>query len=82
LVILVVNDDAYGTIKRHQRERLGGMRIGVDITNPKFSALAEAYGYAYITVSVLENLSSTIEKAFDANRGTLIEIDKQVMESR
>jgi acetolactate synthase-1/2/3 large subunit len=44
IVFLVVNNGSYGTIRMHQESRFPGRRIGTDLANPDFVALARAFG--------------------------------------
>jgi acetolactate synthase-1/2/3 large subunit len=41
---IVFNDNAYGALKMYQDRHHGGRRIGVELRNPDFAKLAEAYG--------------------------------------
>ncbi|MEM8769455.1 MAG: thiamine pyrophosphate-dependent enzyme [Pseudomonadota bacterium] len=44
LIILVIDNGMYGTIRMHQERRFPARPHGTDITNPDFAALARAYG--------------------------------------
>lgn len=44
VVAIVFNDNAYGALKLYQDRHHGGRRIGVELKNPDFAKLAEAYG--------------------------------------
>ncbi|SDE63333.1 thiamine pyrophosphate-binding protein [Rhodospira trueperi] len=44
VVVLVVNNGMYGTIRMHQERAYPGRVSGTDLVNPDFAALARAYG--------------------------------------
>ena len=44
IVVLLVNNGMYATIRMHQERQFPGRVIGTDLDNPDFPALAQAYG--------------------------------------
>ena len=44
IVVLVVDNGMYGTIRMHQERQFPGRVSGTDLLNPDFAALAEAFG--------------------------------------
>ncbi|MBB4285561.1 thiamine pyrophosphate-binding protein [Roseospira goensis] len=44
ILVLVVNNGMYGTIRMHQERSYPGRISGTDLVNPDFAALARAYG--------------------------------------
>lgn len=44
VVVVVFNDETYGSIERHQRNRYDGHLVGVELRNPAFDELAKAFG--------------------------------------
>ena len=44
IVVLVVNNGMYGTIRMHQERSYPGRVSGTDLLNPDFAALARAFG--------------------------------------
>ena len=44
IVVLLVNNGMYATIRMHQERQFPGRVIGTDLENPDFPALARAYG--------------------------------------
>jgi acetolactate synthase-1/2/3 large subunit len=44
VIVCILNDMALGTIKHRQRDSYGGRFISVDLKNPDFAAVAEAFG--------------------------------------
>ena len=46
VVTLVFNNNAYGNVRRDQRERFDGRVVASDLVNPDFVKLAESFGVA------------------------------------
>ena len=44
VIAIVFNDNAYGALSCYQDRHHGGRRIGVELKNPDFAMLAQAYG--------------------------------------
>ena len=44
VVVLLVNNGMYATIRMHQERLFPGRVVGTDLANPDFAALAQAYG--------------------------------------
>jgi acetolactate synthase-1/2/3 large subunit len=74
IIIIVINNGIYATIRMHQERDYPGRVIGTDILNPDFCKLAEAYGAHSELVTCTEEFSPAFERAMTANRPALIEI--------
>jgi acetolactate synthase-1/2/3 large subunit len=74
VVVLVVNNGRYGTIRMHQERTYPGRVIGTELQNPDFRALAEAYGAAAETVSDTEAFPAAFERALAAGRPALLDL--------
>jgi len=74
VVVLVVNNGRYGTIRMHQERTYPGRVIGTDLHNPDFRALAEAYGAAAETVTDTEAFPAAFERALAAGRPALLDL--------
>ena len=66
--VCIFNDGALGTIKHHQRRQYGGRFISVDLENPDFAALAEAFGCCGLDVEKPSQLRSSLEEGSRAVR--------------
>jgi len=44
IIVLVFNNNAYGTIRMHQEREFPTRQVGTELHNPDFAALAKAYG--------------------------------------
>ena len=73
LPIVVVNDCGYGEIRRQMKSE-GIDPIGVDLCAPNLPALAESFGLHGERLSSLEQLKSSLSRALDRDKPSLIEI--------
>ncbi len=73
LVVLILNDGAYGMIKWKQ-EHMGFKAYGLDFNNPDFVAYAQAYGAAGHRLEKTEALTSLMAECLDAKGVHLIDI--------
>jgi acetolactate synthase I/II/III large subunit len=74
LVTIVFNDNAYGNVRRIQRESFGGRLIASDLHNPDFVRLAEAFGVDGFRARTAEELRSALTTALGNGRPALIEV--------
>lgn len=73
VVAIVFNDNAYGALKLYQDRHLGGRRIGVDLHNPDFARLAEAYGARGIKLRASSELGAALADAVERGGPAVIE---------
>ncbi len=74
VVAIVFNDNAYGNVKRTQREDFAGHVIAADLANPDFVALAASFGIRGIRVHEPDALRGALGEALSANEPVLIEV--------
>ena len=74
IIIIVVNNGIYGTIRMHQEREYPERVVGTDMLNPDFCALAKAYGADAELVTRTEDFAAAFDRAQSANKPTLIEI--------
>jgi acetolactate synthase-1/2/3 large subunit len=72
VVVLILNDNAFGFIKWKQK-KMHFEDFGLDYGNPDFSLFAESFGAAGIKVKEGDNLAEVLEKAFSLNKVVVIE---------
>jgi acetolactate synthase-1/2/3 large subunit len=72
VVVLLLNDNAYGFIKWEQQAK-GFADFGLDYKNPDFVKYAESYGAVGMRVNKGDDLSSMLRKAFSLKTVVLIE---------
>jgi acetolactate synthase I/II/III large subunit len=66
VVVLVVDNGMYGTIRMHQERRYPGRVSGTDLANPDFAALAEAFGGHGERVARTDEVPAALERALGA----------------
>jgi len=74
VVVLVVNNGRYGTIRMHQERAYPGRVIGTELQNPDFAALARAYGAAGEPVADTAAFPAAFERALAAGRPALLDL--------
>ncbi|MFN3944946.1 MAG: thiamine pyrophosphate-binding protein [Allosphingosinicella sp.] len=63
LLVLVVDNGSYGTIRMHQEREYPERVAGTDLVNPDFAALARAYGAWAETVERTEDFAPALDRA-------------------
>jgi len=74
IIVLLVNNGMYGTIRMHQERDYPGRVSATDLKNPDFAALARAYGAHGETVSRTEEFEVAFERAWASGKPALIEL--------
>jgi len=74
LVIIVVNNGTYGTIRMHQERRYPGRVIATDIHNPDFVTLAQSFGAYAERIDTTEAFPLAFERAVAAGRPAVLEL--------
>lgn len=84
LVIAVVNNAMFGTIRAHQERRFPGRPHGTDLTNPDFVAMAEAMGFAAFRVTKTDEVALAFDRALRHDGPALVELvlDPEAISSR
>lgn len=72
--IVLVNDQRFGMIKYVQREEYAGRYIAVDLANPDFVKLAQAFGARGYRLENVDALADTMADALAARGPTVIEV--------
>jgi acetolactate synthase-1/2/3 large subunit len=75
VVILVFNNNAYGNVRRDQRERFDGRVVASDLVNPDFVKLAESFGVGAARVTSPEGFRPALEKALAHGGPYLIDVE-------
>jgi acetolactate synthase-1/2/3 large subunit len=74
VVTLVFNNQAYGNVRRDQRDSFGGRVIASDLVNPDFVALARSFGVEAERVDSPDAFRPVLERALSDGGPWLIEI--------
>jgi acetolactate synthase-1/2/3 large subunit len=84
VIVLVVNNAMYGTIRMHQERHYPGRVVGTDLRNPDFVAYARAFGAHGALVERSEDFAGALDEALGCGRPALIElrVDPQAITPR
>ncbi len=63
MLVIVVDNGAYGTIRMHQEREYPGRVVGTALGNPDFAALGRAYGCWAETVTQTEDFAPALNRA-------------------
>jgi acetolactate synthase-1/2/3 large subunit len=73
IVLVVFNDGAFGNVKRLQQTMYDGRELAVELKNPDFMKLADAFGVQGFRVKSPAELERAINEGFSTPGPTLIE---------
>ncbi len=80
LVAIVVDDGAYGNVKRIQQQRFGEERtIASSLRNPDFVAYARSFGALGLHADGPDDLRARLEEAFSANAPAVVHLSTSAM---
>ncbi|MGH6759981.1 MAG: thiamine pyrophosphate-binding protein [Phyllobacterium sp.] len=74
IIVVVVNNTIYGTIRMHQEREYPGRVSATSLTNPDFAMLARAYGGHGETVETTEDFAPAFDRAMKSGKPSIIEI--------
>jgi len=74
VLVLVVNNGMYGTIRMHQERRFPGRVSGTGLAGPDFVALAQSFGAHAERVETTEGFAPAFERALAAGRSAVLEL--------
>jgi len=74
VIAIVFTDDAYGNVRRTQREDYDGKIIASELTNPDFAALAEVFGAKGVRATTPAELKTAISAAIKHPGPTVIAV--------
>jgi acetolactate synthase I/II/III large subunit len=74
IVVIVVNNGMYGTIRMHQERQFPGRVVGTDLVNPDFAAYARAFGAHGETVTETPAFPDAFERALTAETPAVLEL--------
>jgi len=72
VIVLVVDNGMYGTIRMHQERNFPGRVVGTDLVNPDFAAFAQAFGAYGENVERTEEFPDALERALSAGRPAVL----------
>lgn len=74
VVIVIVNNGMYGTIRMHQEKHYPGRVHGTDLVNPHFAAYARAFGAAGEIVEETAQFGPAFERCVASGKPAVIEV--------
>jgi acetolactate synthase I/II/III large subunit len=74
VIVLVVNNAMYGTIRMHQERHFPGRVLGTDLRNPDFAAYARAFGAQGAVVERTDDFGEAFEAALRSGAPALLEL--------
>jgi acetolactate synthase-1/2/3 large subunit len=74
ILVLLVNNGMYATIRMHQERVYPRRVIGTDLVNPDFPALATAYGAHGERVGATEDFEGAFERALASAKPSVLEL--------
>jgi acetolactate synthase-1/2/3 large subunit len=78
ILIVVVNNNAYGTIRMHQERDFPGRVSGTVLKNPDFAAYARAFGAHGESVEEMAEFEPALQRCLQASGPALIELKTDV----
>ncbi len=84
LIVIVIDNGSYGTIRMHQEREYPGRVSGSDLFNPDFAALARAHGWRAERIDATAAFEPAFAAALQADAPTLLhlKLDADVSTSR
>ncbi|HSU06028.1 MAG TPA: thiamine pyrophosphate-dependent enzyme, partial [Acetobacteraceae bacterium] len=73
-IVLVFNNQMYGTIRMHQERAYPGRVSGTGLTNPDFAQFIEAFGGHGEVVGATAEFAPAFRRAVDSGRPAVIEL--------
>ena len=74
LLVVVVDNGTYGTIRMHQEREYPGRVSGSDLFNPDFAKLAEAFGFVALYADSTGQVGPALDAAIAAGRPALLHL--------
>lgn len=74
IVVIVVNNGAFGTIRMHQERDYPGRTVATGLRNPDFAALARAYGAHGETVAATAEFAPALARARASGKPAVVEV--------
>ena len=74
IIVIVVNNGVYGTIRMHQQKTYPDRPSGTDIRNPDFAALARSYGGFGATITKTDQFADAFAAALAAKAPAILDV--------
>jgi len=74
IVMIVVNNGMYGTIRMHQEREYPNRISGTELQNPDFASFARSFGANGEVIEKTEDFADAFDRAISADKPSLIEL--------
>jgi acetolactate synthase-1/2/3 large subunit len=74
VIIIIVNNGIYGTIRMHQEKHYPGRVIGTDLVNPQFAPYARSFGAVGEIVEETAQFAPALERCIASGKPAVIEV--------
>jgi acetolactate synthase I/II/III large subunit len=74
IIVIVIDNGIYGTIRMHQERDYPGRVSGTDLVNPDFAALARAHGGHGEAVAKTEDFAAAFKRAKSSGTASIIHV--------
>ncbi len=74
IIIIIANNNSYGTIRQHQERAYPGRVAATDLYNPDFATLAQAYGALGLTISKEIEITPVLKQAMSQCGPVVIDV--------
>ena len=74
IIVLVIDNGMYGTIRMHQEQQFPDRVIATSIVNPDFAQLASSYGAYSATIENTDDIATALKGAIESDTVALIHI--------
>ncbi|WP_428249719.1 thiamine pyrophosphate-dependent enzyme [Ferrovibrio sp.] len=74
IVVVLMNDGAFGNVLRTQTEDFGNRRIATNLNNPDFVKLAESFGALGLRAKTPEELRAALRQGLKSGLPTIIDV--------
>jgi acetolactate synthase-1/2/3 large subunit len=72
ILVIVVDNGMYGTIRMHQERTFPGRVVGTDLVNPDFAAYAASFGAFGETVARTADFAGALDRALESDKPAVL----------
>ena len=74
IIVLILNNGMFGTIRMHQEREYKSRISGTNLTNPNFVQLAASYRMLGFQIRKTEQFQAAFQEALASSQGSIIEL--------
>jgi acetolactate synthase-1/2/3 large subunit len=74
IIVVIIDNGMYGTIRMHQEREYPGRVIGTELNNPDFAAYARAFGGFGATVEKTADFKAAFDEAERSGKPSIIHL--------